>query len=347
MLGQTRKPNRSWSKTRFARVVCILIVGAGAACAGGSEATAVNRPSPGQSTPPDTARGTQLDSARGQIAFVGPQVGADAQIFVISADGSGMTQLTTGPGLHWDPAWSPDGTKLAYTDGGIVIVSADGSGVKRLTVAGENPAWSPDGSKIAFAMTQWDSTTSPPVGTERIATINADGSGFVWLTASSPAGHRDFSPAWSPDGMRIAFVRGLTDELTPSLIYTMSADGILSSVPLTFLPPGFLCAESSPSWAPSGHTLLFWSYCAGGTVPSFEPGFATGNSDGSGSMTPLHPGVAVTYYSEPDWSPDGKWIVFSSTGILGPDPAIYIVRANGSSATRIAAGIKPAWRPRQ
>src|SRR6266576_2482385 len=90
-------------------------------------------------------------AASGQIAFVSDRDHYE-EIYVMSSDGSGVSQLTN---AHYDhsPAWSPDGAKLAFVstrDGHaqIYLMNADGSGVVRLTNdPGRDfyPHWSPDG----------------------------------------------------------------------------------------------------------------------------------------------------------------------------------------------------------
>jgi Tol biopolymer transport system component len=92
------------------------------------------------------------------------------------------------------PAWSPDGTKIAFDSnrGGnfeIYIMYADGTGVARLTNDPANdfaPTWSADGTMIAF-----DSVRD---GNSEIYAMNADGTGVVRLTISPGL---DFEPAWS------------------------------------------------------------------------------------------------------------------------------------------------------
>jgi Tol biopolymer transport system component len=261
----------------------------------------------------------------------------------MNANGSAITPLTTGPGEHTDPAWSPDGSRLAFanaTTGGIYVVNADGSGLRRLTTAGENPAWSPDGSAIAFATVDSSATLFP---TKRIALISPDAAGLIWITSAEPPGHSDIMPAWAPDGRRIAFVRIGVDSVQ-SVIYFTWLDGLGGTAPITYLPPGTSCSASAPVWSPDGASLLFWNSCAlalGGTTG----GLAIGSGTGSGSMRGVISGVDETSHSEPDWSEDGNWIVFSSTGIPSDASAIYLMRADGSHLTRLAAGIKPAWRP--
>jgi Tol biopolymer transport system component len=101
-------------------------------------------------------------------------------VYVINADGTGFTQLTT-DGNNDYPTFSPDGKKIAFI--------SDRTGV-------EQSDWSPNGRKIAFE--QGD------IGSGRIWVMNADGSNPVQLT-SGPGD--DFGTAWSPDGQKIAFVR--------------------------------------------------------------------------------------------------------------------------------------------
>ena len=135
----------------------------------------------------------------GKIAFA-----RNNEIYVMNADGSGATNITNNAVFDGQPAWSPDGTKIAFftnrdsTDE-IYVMSADGSDPTRLTFnteSDEYPAWSPDGAKIVF--------TSARDGNKEIYVVNADGSGLARLTAH-PA--NDKRPAWSPDGKCIP--RGL------------------------------------------------------------------------------------------------------------------------------------------
>ena len=132
-------------------------------------------------------------SPDGRIAFTN---GVDLQ--GMNADGTGVVNLTTEttPNVANDlPAWSPDGTKIAFRSNrsghsDLYVMNADGSGVARLTADAATegrPAWSPDGTKIAFS--------SDRDGDYEIYVMNADGSGVVRLTDNAAFDER---PAWTP-----------------------------------------------------------------------------------------------------------------------------------------------------
>jgi TolB protein len=294
----------------------------------------------GCSRTPDAGGITDPSDSRasGQIAFVG----AGGRLWVMNADGSNQKPLTAGQAS--DPAWSPDGRRLAFTgDSGIYVMDADGTNIVRVTNGGVEPTWSPDGARIAFSLLRWDSTGTQPILSQRLAVVSADGSAFAWLSS----GAYDESPAWSPDGTKIAFVRDLNDGETPTAIYIMLVAHPSAIAPATFLPGGGRCSQSAPAWTPDGKSLLFWSGCPEAPGSFSGPfGFAVGNADGSGTMTAVLSDVSETYQSDPAWSPDGRWIAFGSPGtdVGGANSMIYVMRANGSNATSLAPGMKPAWR---
>ena len=82
----------------------------------------------------------------------------------MNADGSGSDRLTRNGAHNFNPAWSPDGQRIAFERGRrqahptgsgawgyeVYVMNADGSGQQRLTRGGSQPRWSPDGRKIAF-----------------------------------------------------------------------------------------------------------------------------------------------------------------------------------------------------
>jgi TolB protein len=85
----------------------------------------------------------------------------DREIYVMNADGSGQTNLTKNPAFDSAPAWSPDGTRIAFIslrDGSraLFLMKADGTGATHITTNGlvgaedGRLAWSPDGRRIAY-----------------------------------------------------------------------------------------------------------------------------------------------------------------------------------------------------
>jgi Tol biopolymer transport system component len=130
-----------------------------------------------------------------------------SSLFLINVDGTGLTPLATLPGGDFDPAWSPDGTQIAFTtlrDNNIphlyLYNLADGS-VQRLSrqVNRERqPAWSPDGTKIIYQSTR--------LNQPQIWIMSATGE--VAQEFSSLATANDYSPAWAPDGSVGIFSEG-------------------------------------------------------------------------------------------------------------------------------------------
>ena len=140
-----------------------------------------------------------------KIAFSGQSnVGAGYyDIYVMNADGTGILNLTnTNDENETEPSWSPDGTKIAFTNfSAIYIMNSNGTGRYQLSHSGdyseytpEHPSWSPDGTKLVFA--DWKDGSTANIY------IHDFGSG---VTSDIVYG---WSPTWSSDGTKIAFAGG-------------------------------------------------------------------------------------------------------------------------------------------
>ena len=253
-------------------------------------------------------------NASSAIAFESDRNGR-YDIYVVNPDGSRETRLTNDPGEDVDPAWSPDGKKLAFEsdrdsrkDSEIYVMNADGKGQTRLTTnlaIDRNPKWSPFGKQIAFE--------SDRDGDYEIYFMNADGSGQTRLTRNAA---RDSDPAWSPDGSRVAFS---SDRDGNHEIYVMNADGS-SQTRLTRNS----AEETNPVWSPDSRKIAFESDRDGNHE------IYVMNANGS-SQTRLTTNAARD--SDPDWSPMGDQIAFASD--RDGDLEIYVMNADGSRPIRL------------
>jgi len=105
----------------------------------------------GPGTEDDTSIAWSPDSR--QIVFRSTRSG-NWQLWRVNVDGTGLTQLTNLPGEAHDPAWSPDGSTIAFaSQGEIMLMNPDGSNIRTLSGPGWEfrPAWSPDGTRLVYA----------------------------------------------------------------------------------------------------------------------------------------------------------------------------------------------------
>jgi serine/threonine protein kinase len=265
------------------------------------------------SATPANAITESVSPPAGQVAFYASRDG-NLEIYTMTADGSGQTNLTRNRAMDWLPAWSPDGARLAFVsdrEGNeeIYIMNADGSGLSRLTfdpARDEAPDFSPDGQRIVF---QSDRT-----GTPAIYVMNVDGTRSTLLAAD---GTDSGLPKWSPDGTQILFQSKRDGDWD---VYVMNADGsgIRNLTLNTFV-------DITPDWAPDGTRIVFSSNretdhyeiytmnAAGGDVQRVTRG-------STNSWTPV-------------WSADGQILIFATK--VGDNYELFRARPDGQDLRRL------------
>jgi len=176
------------------------------------------------------------------------------QLFISKIDGKDAWQLTTDSVDHEDPAWSPDGTEVAFvsltaTTEQIALIPATGGSIRLVTPATEraiHPNWAPDGRHLAYCT---DDDLKPPKKNDAaIRVIDLQDSSIRELIS----GGVNTYPAWSPDGKHLAFRRMLGE--SNSEVFLADSDG--THIRNLTDNPAF---DGWPAWSPDGNRLAFAS----------------------------------------------------------------------------------------
>lgn len=195
------------------------------------------------------------------------------------------------------------------------------------------------GSNGRIAFTRQVTLACPPYtcAASEIFVANPDGTGAASLTTVTAPGTSDYSPRWSPDGTKLAFVH--CDSVTCT-ISVMNADGSGSTS---------LAEGSEPVWSPDGRKIAF---LGGSPAPGTTDLYAM-NADGSGVAKLFTVGMPASRF---DWSPDGTRFVFAGKPRkafgyrLRLSPDLFLVNVDGSGLSRLTsadrtASTDPSWSP--
>ncbi|HEX6744883.1 MAG TPA: hypothetical protein VF087_11720, partial [Solirubrobacteraceae bacterium] len=283
----------------------------------------------------------------GYLAYGSNRTGSQFSddIYVSPLDAETPKQLTFRRADDGQPAWSPDGRRLAFKtaqfgSNQLAVINADGSGETLLTrtfrFSEGQPAWSPDATKLLYRRTP----ENPLVQNADIWSLDVAGSAPdptqpVTTPVLLRTGDERY-PSYSPDGTQIVF-RGDLDLAEPSgdeEIYVMDADG--TNVRQLTSNGDF---DSAPSWSPDGTEIAFEKAAAGTFVPGVpaEPGKEAEEKD---IYVMRADGTHVRRLTDspgldegPVWSPDGTKIAFSSD--RDGQQEIYVMDADGSNPRRL------------
>ena len=281
----------------------------------------------------------------GKIAFQSNRDG----LAIYTTTPAGATEKVTLSNGSSDPAYSPDGSKIAFVRNGtrgydIFVMNADGSGQKQLASTGSadlQPAWSPDGKKIAFVSNTFSLNRQSDY---EIWVMNANGTNPAPITNTS---YSETQPAWSPDGSKIAFSSEGVD------VWVMDANGdnqtnITPNSPIGCSPTCYQGGDDAPAWSPDGSKIAYVHgygpptnpYAGGG-----KPNIWTMDPNGANKTNVFNDADSSGF--SPAWSPDGDEIAY--VGESDNERNISVMNADGTEQraidSTVANDINPDWQP--
>lgn len=258
----------------------------------------------------------------GSVVFHSRRGGSLAKIYAMDPEGSGVQQLTSGPGNDLWPDISRNGQRVAFAsnrsgNNEIYVLDLRTGALTNVSQSSADdnwPRWSPNGHELAFH--------SNRAGNYDIYVVDVD-DGAVRQVTNDPA--LDQWVDWSPNGKQLAWRRGMD-------IFVADADGLEQNVrQLTFTPA---VIDQMPVWSPNGKQLAYMSFDAGYCSVFLM------DADGASqvNLTPKDPNDASSAWCSraPAWSRNGQRIYFMSIRpATGGDAELFSMAPDGGALVRL------------
>jgi TolB protein len=289
------------------------------------------------------------------VAVLATAVPARAQVYPAAKTGGNyMHNYYLPPAASstpWWPSWAPDGKRIAFAMDGSIWTVEVGSGVARELVFSpreylSSPEYSPDGRWLAY-------TADDDGKSINLRLLNVATGDSTDLTTGSHVNHE---PAWSPDGTRLAYVSTAPNGHfnvfvmsvaggKPGPVTQVTTDNDFGRERLYFSP---VDVHISPAWSPDGKELLLVS---NRNIPLGSGGIwrvpAAGNVMGTPAAKLLHKEETL-YRTRPQWSPDGKRMIYASH-LGGQYTQLFVLPTTGGEPYKMTFGehdhFLPRWSP--
>ena len=284
------------------------------------------------------------------------------------------------------PSFSPDGERIAFRSnrdgGGIFVMGRTGEAVRRVTREGFNPAWSPDGTRIVYASMPQELRPANDEGFSELWVVSATGEDSTLLCGCdatlphwSPHGHRiafgqllgatrqanvvtipaeggelvavtadsdvSWNPVWAPDGRHLYYVSNRGGSTNVWRVAIDEATGRVLGEPEPLTTPAPFAAHLTIS--ADGQRLAYSSVQE--TQNIFRLGLDPATGEAQGDPVPVTRGTR--FWSDPDPSPDGQSVVFYSQ--VQPEGDLYVIRTDGTGLRQVTSDAAtdrvPRWSP--